>query len=87
MEHGKPIEDVRRDALRSLYVAETACSLISQTIREVLDVSKDMEAKAYKKPLGVTAVICHFSECSYPSSSISFQLYGEYVSEAWLEGV
>ena len=67
LEQGKTFADARGDVLRGLQVAETTCGITTQLTGEVLEVSKDMETRTYKEPLGVTAVICPFSECFNPS--------------------
>jgi len=64
LEQGKTFADARGDVLRGLQVAETTCGITTQLTGEVLEVSKDMETRTYKEPLGVTAVICPFSESS-----------------------
>lgn len=59
--------DARGDVLRGLQVAETTCGITTQLTGEVLEVSKDMETRSYKEPIGVTAAICPFSTSSpYP---------------------
>jgi len=66
LEQGKTFADARGDVLRGLQVAETTCGITTQLTGEVLEVSKDMETRTYKEPLGVTAVICPFSMSSNP---------------------
>jgi len=61
MEQGKTFGDAKGDVLRGLQVAETACGITTQMTGEVLEVSKDMETRVYKEPLGVVAAICPFS--------------------------
>lgn len=61
LEQGKTFADARGDVLRGLQVAETACGITTQLTGEVLEVSKDMETRNYKEPLGVVAAICPFS--------------------------
>ena len=65
LEQGKTFADARGDVLRGLQVAETACGITTQLTGEVLEVSKDMETRSYKEPLGVVAAICPFSECRH----------------------
>lgn len=62
LEQGKTFGDARGDVLRGLQVAETACGITTQLTGEVLEVSKDMETRVYKEPLGVVAAICPFSK-------------------------
>jgi malonate-semialdehyde dehydrogenase (acetylating)/methylmalonate-semialdehyde dehydrogenase len=62
LEQGKTFADARGDVLRGLQVAETTCGITTQITGEVLEVSKDMETRTYKEPLGVTAAICPFSK-------------------------
>ncbi|GME51267.1 putative methylmalonate-semialdehyde dehydrogenase protein [Neofusicoccum parvum] len=61
LEQGKTFADAKGDVLRGLQVAETACGITTQLTGEVLEVSKDMETRTYKEPLGVTAAICPFN--------------------------
>lgn len=61
LEQGKTFPDARGDVLRGLQVAETACAITSQLTGEFLEVSKDMETKMYREPLGVVAAICPFN--------------------------
>jgi len=65
LEQGKTFADAKGDVLRGLQVAETACGITTQLTGEVLEVSKDMETRVYKEPLGVVAAICPFSEYQY----------------------
>ena len=62
LEQGKTFADAKGDVLRGLQVAETACGITTQLQGEVMEVSKDMETRSYREPLGVTAAICPFSE-------------------------
>lgn len=70
LEQGKTFADAKGDVLRGMQVAETACGITTQITGEVLEVSKDMETRSYREPLGVVAAICPFSmsfsaqECS-----------------------
>lgn len=66
LEQGKTFADAKGDVLRGLQVAETACGITTQLTGEVLEVSKDMETRNYREPLGVVAAICPFSR-SRPS--------------------
>ncbi|KAI9755936.1 MAG: Methylthioribulose-1-phosphate dehydratase [Chaenotheca gracillima] len=61
LEQGKTFADAKGDVLRGLQVAETACGITTQLTGEVLEVSKDMETRTYKEPLGVVAAICPFN--------------------------
>ncbi|KAJ3578415.1 hypothetical protein NPX13_g2151 [Xylaria arbuscula] len=61
IEQGKTLADARGDVLRGLQVAETACGITTQITGEVLEVSKDMETRNYREPLGVVAAICPFN--------------------------
>ena len=61
LEQGKTFADAKGDVLRGLQVAETACGITTQITGEVLEVTKDMETRSYKEPLGVVAAICPFS--------------------------
>ncbi|KAF1813671.1 methylmalonate-semialdehyde dehydrogenase mitochondrial precursor [Eremomyces bilateralis CBS 781.70] len=60
LEQGKTFADAKGDVLRGLQVAETATGITSM-MGEVLEVSKDMETRTYKEPLGVVAAICPFN--------------------------
>lgn len=64
LEQGKTFADARGDVLRGLQVAEAAVGAPELLKGEVLEVSKDMETRTYREPLGVTAAICPFSEFS-----------------------
>lgn len=66
IEQGKTLADAKGDVLRGLQVAETACGITTQMTGEVLEVSKDMETRSYREPLGVTAAICPFSMFDLP---------------------
>ncbi|RPB10089.1 putative methylmalonate-semialdehyde dehydrogenase, partial [Morchella conica CCBAS932] len=61
LEQGKTMVDARGDVLRGLQVAETACGITTQLTGEVLEVSKDMETRSYREPLGIVAAICPFN--------------------------
>jgi len=61
LEQGKTFADAKGDVLRGLQVAETACGITTQMTGEVLEVSKDMETRSYREPIGVTAAICPFN--------------------------
>ncbi|MCJ1334747.1 hypothetical protein MMC09_000012 [Bachmanniomyces sp. S44760] len=61
LEQGKTFADAKGDVLRGLQVAETACGITTQITGEVLEVTKDMETRSYKEPLGVVAAICPFN--------------------------
>ena len=62
LEQGKTFADAKGDVLRGLQVAETACGITTQLTGEVLEVSKDMETRNYREPLGIVAAICPFSK-------------------------
>lgn len=64
LEQGKTFADAKGDVLRGLQVAEAACGAPELLKGEVLEVSKDMETRTYREPLGVVAAICPFSESS-----------------------
>jgi len=66
LEQGKTFGDAKGDVLRGLQVAETACGITTQLTGEVLEVSRDMETRVYKEPLGVVAAICPFSKYKIP---------------------
>ncbi|KAF8424584.1 Aldehyde/histidinol dehydrogenase [Tirmania nivea] len=61
LEQGKTFSDAKGDVLRGLQVAETACGITTQLTGEVLEVTKDMETRSYREPLGVVAAICPFN--------------------------
>ncbi|KAJ4342985.1 aldehyde dehydrogenase (NADP(+)) ald6 [Didymella glomerata] len=61
LEQGKTFADARGDVLRGLQVAETSCGIPTQMTGEVLEVSKDMETRSYREPLGIVAAICPFN--------------------------
>jgi malonate-semialdehyde dehydrogenase (acetylating)/methylmalonate-semialdehyde dehydrogenase len=69
-EQGKTLADARGDVLRGLQVAETACGITTQAAGQVLEVSKGMETREYREPLGVVAAICPFSKFSVATSCI-----------------
>lgn len=70
LEQGKTLADARGDVLRGVQVAETACGITTQAAGQVLEVSKGMETREYREPLGVVAAICPFSKFSVPTSCI-----------------
>ncbi|KAL7798539.1 Aldehyde/histidinol dehydrogenase [Trichoderma ceciliae] len=61
LEQGKTFADAKGDVLRGLQVAESAIGAPELLKGEVLEVSKDMETRTYREPLGVTAAICPFN--------------------------
>lgn len=61
VEQGKTLADARGDVLRGLQVAEMATAVPNELKGEFLEVSRDMETKMYREPLGVTAAICPFN--------------------------
>lgn len=62
LEQGKTFADAKGDVLRGLQVAEAAIAAPELLKGEVLEVSKDMETRTYREPLGVVAAICPFSK-------------------------
>jgi malonate-semialdehyde dehydrogenase (acetylating)/methylmalonate-semialdehyde dehydrogenase len=62
LEQGKTLADGRGDVLRGIQVAEAAIAAPEFLKGELLEVSKDMETRSYREPLGVVAAICPFSE-------------------------
>jgi malonate-semialdehyde dehydrogenase (acetylating)/methylmalonate-semialdehyde dehydrogenase len=63
IEQGKTLADARGDVLRGLQVAEAAVAAPEFLKGELLEVSKDMETRTYREPLGVVSAICPFSKC------------------------
>ncbi|ANB12267.1 aldehyde dehydrogenase (NADP(+)) ALD4 [Sugiyamaella lignohabitans] len=61
LEQGKTFADAKGDVLRGLQVAETATAVTTQLTGELLEVSRDMETKTYREPLGVIGAICPFN--------------------------
>ncbi|ODV58115.1 CoA-acylating methylmalonate-semialdehyde dehydrogenase [Ascoidea rubescens DSM 1968] len=61
LEQGKTFSDAKGDVLRGIQVAEVACSCTSDLLGSVLEVSKDMETKMSRKPIGVVGSICPFN--------------------------
>ncbi|CAM1506950.1 Fc.00g065910.m01.CDS01 [Cosmosporella sp. VM-42] len=61
LEQGKTFADAKGDVLRGLQVAEAAIGAPELLKGEVLEVSKDMETRTYREPLGVVAAICPFN--------------------------
>lgn len=61
LEQGKTFPDAKGDVLRGLQVAEAACSVTQELSGKFLEVSKDMETKMYREPLGVVSAICPFN--------------------------
>lgn len=61
LEQGKTLPDAKGDVLRGLQVAEAACNVTQDLSGQFLEVSKDMETKMYREPLGVVAAICPFN--------------------------
>lgn len=66
LEQGKTFADAKGDVLRGLQVAEAAVGAPELLKGEVLEVSKDMETRTYREPLGVVAAICPFSKFLQP---------------------
>ncbi|KAH7011000.1 Aldehyde/histidinol dehydrogenase [Ilyonectria destructans] len=61
IEQGKTLADARGDVLRGIQVAEAAIAAPEFLKGELLEVSKDMETRTYREPLGVVAAICPFN--------------------------
>jgi malonate-semialdehyde dehydrogenase (acetylating)/methylmalonate-semialdehyde dehydrogenase len=61
LEQGKTFADAKGDVLRGLQVAEASCNVTNELCGTFLEVSKDMETKMYREPLGVVAAICPFN--------------------------
>lgn len=61
VEQGKTLADARGDVLRGVQVVEAATSAPEFMKGELLEVSKDMETRTYREPLGVVAAICPFN--------------------------
>ncbi|EFY90278.1 aldehyde dehydrogenase (NADP(+)) ald6 [Metarhizium acridum] len=61
LEQGKTFADAKGDVLRGLQVAEAAIAAPELLKGEVLEVSRDMETRTYREPLGVVAAICPFN--------------------------
>ncbi len=61
IENGKTISESRAEVEKSIEVTEFACSLPQLTSGEVLEVSKGVECRIEKYPLGVVACITPFN--------------------------
>lgn len=63
LESGKTWDDAKGDVLRGLQVAEYAVGsgCTTELMGQLLEVSKDMETKMIREPLGVIASICPFN--------------------------
>lgn len=61
LEQGKTFPDAKGDVLRGLQVAEAACNITNDLKGQTLEVSKDMETKMIREPLGVIGLICPFN--------------------------
>lgn len=61
IEQGKTFIDAKGDVLRGLQVAEAACAGPQYLSGSVLEVSKGMETRMYREPLGVVGAICPFN--------------------------
>lgn len=64
IEQGKTLADAHGEVLRGLQVVEAAIGTPELLKGKLLEVSKDMETRTYKEPLGVVAAICPFSKSS-----------------------
>ena len=81
IEQGKTFADAKGDVLRGLQVAETACGITTQMTGEVLEVSKDMETRSYREPLGVVAAICPFSMVCRSTRGLRMMAYTLQISQ------
>lgn len=63
LESGKTWDDAKGDVLRGLQVAEYAVGsgCTTELMGQLLEVSRDMETKMVREPLGVVASICPFN--------------------------
>jgi malonate-semialdehyde dehydrogenase (acetylating)/methylmalonate-semialdehyde dehydrogenase len=60
-ENGKTVEEARAEIVRAIEVTEFACSLPQLACGEVLEVSKGVECRVERAPLGVVASITPFN--------------------------
>ncbi|MCE9563531.1 MAG: CoA-acylating methylmalonate-semialdehyde dehydrogenase [Planctomycetes bacterium] len=60
-ENGKTIDEARAELVRAIEVTEFACSLPQLACGEVLEVSKGVECRLERAPLGVVASITPFN--------------------------
>jgi malonate-semialdehyde dehydrogenase (acetylating)/methylmalonate-semialdehyde dehydrogenase len=60
-ENGKTYDEARAEVEKAIELTEFACSLPQLIAGEVLEVSKGVEARAERKPLGVVASIAPFN--------------------------
>jgi malonate-semialdehyde dehydrogenase (acetylating)/methylmalonate-semialdehyde dehydrogenase len=60
-ENGKTIDEARAEIVRAIEVTEFACSLPQLACGEVLEVSKGVECRVERAPLGVVASITPFN--------------------------
>ena len=65
IEQGKTLADARGDVLRGVQVAEAAVAAPELLKGELLEVSKGMETRTYREPLGVVSAICPFSKSAH----------------------
>lgn len=60
-ENGKTIDEARAELVRAIEVTEFACSLPQLACGEVLEVSKGVECRVERAPLGVVASVVPFN--------------------------
>lgn len=60
-EHGKVREEARAEVLKAIELTEFACSLPQMTAGEVLEVSRGVECRSDRFPVGVVASITPFN--------------------------
>jgi len=60
-EHGKVYEEARAEVLKAIELTEFACSLPQITAGEVMEVSRGVECRVDRYPLGVVASIVPFN--------------------------
>ncbi len=60
-ENGKTVDEARAEIVRAIEVTEFACSLPQLACGEVLEVSKGVECRVERAPLGVVASITPFN--------------------------
>lgn len=60
-ENGKTLDEARAELMRSIEVTEFACSLPQVAAGEVLEVSRGVECRVERSPLGVVASVSPFN--------------------------
>lgn len=60
-ENGKTLDEGRAEILKDIEITEFACSLPQLVVGEVLEVSRGVECRVDRVPLGVVASICPFN--------------------------